>query len=102
MYRVGGFDAPEWAEFSTSPRVNFDGAGRLYALDGSAGHVVVIDPLGSLVRIVGGPGEGPGEFNQPGAFVVWPDGRLAVADLGHNAYQVFGPGRRVRALRAHE
>ena len=91
VYRVGGFDAPEWAEFSTSPRVSFDGAGRLYALDRSAGHVVVIDPSGSLVRIVGGPGEGPGEFNQPQAFVVWPDGRLAVSDIGHNAYQVFGP-----------
>lgn len=91
VYRVGGFDAPEWAEFSTPPQVSFDAAGRLYALDTSAGHVVVIDPSGSLVRIVGGPGEGPGEFNQPGAFVVWQNGRLAVADMGHNAYQVFGP-----------
>ena len=91
VYRVGGFDAPQWAEFTEPPRLNFDGAGRLYALDGAAGHVVVIDPGGSLVRIVGGPGEGPGEFNQPGSFVVWPDGRLAVADPGHNAYQVFGP-----------
>lgn len=91
VYRVGGFDAPEWAEFSTPPGVNFDAAGRLYALDTSAGHVVVIDPAGSLVRIVGGPGEGPGEFNQPGSFVVWRNGRLAVADMGHNAYQVFGP-----------
>ncbi len=91
VYRVGGFDAPEWAEFSTPPTVSFDAAGRLYALDTSAGHVVVIDPSGSMVHIVGGPGEGPGEFNEPGGFVVWQDGRLAVADMGHNAYQIFGP-----------
>ncbi len=91
VYRVGGFDAPEWAEFSTSPLVNFDAAGRLYALDSSAAHVVVVDQSGALVRIVGRPGEGPGEFNQTGAFVVWSDGRLAVADIGHNAYQVFAP-----------
>ena len=91
VYRVGGFDAPEWAEFSTTPLVNFDAAGRLYVLDSSAGHVVVVDQSGGLVRTIGRPGEGPGEFNQPGAFVVWPDGRLAVADIGHNAYQIFGP-----------
>ena len=91
VYRVGGSDAPRWAEFTAAPLLSFDADGRLYALDGSIGHVVVIDQSGSLVRIVGGHGEGPGEFNQLGAFVVWPDGRLAVADFGHNAYQVFSP-----------
>lgn len=88
---MGGFDAPSWAEFSTSPQVRFDDAGRLYALDRSAAHVVVIDQSGSLIRIVGRPGEGPGEFNRPGALVVWPDGRFAVADMGHNEYQIFSP-----------
>ena len=91
VYRVGGFDAPEWAEFSTSPQVSFDAAGRLYALNSSAGQVVVIDRAGVLVRTVGRPGEGPGEFNEPGALVVWQDGRVAIADIGHNAYQIFGP-----------
>ena len=51
----------------------------------------MVDQDGTLVRLVGGPGEGPGEFNQPQDFVVWPDGRLAVSDVGHNAFQVFGP-----------
>ena len=91
VYRVGGFDAPQWAEFTTAPQLSFDAEGFLYALDSSAGHVVVIDESGSLVRTVGSQGEGPGEFNQPITFVVWPDGRLAVSDLGHNAYQVFTP-----------
>ena len=98
VYRVGGLRAPEWAEFTTAPTVAFDAAGRLYVqekmsvLGGSAGPVVVIDQGGSLVRTIGGPGEGPGEFNEPDGFVVWPDGRLAVADVGHNAYQLFSPG----------
>ena len=91
VYRVGGFDAPEWAEFTTAPRMSFDADGHLYALDASAGHIVVIDRRGSLVRTIGRPGEGPGEFNEPGTFVVWPDGWLAVSDIGHNAYQIFGP-----------
>lgn len=100
VYRVGGFDAPEWAEFSGAPTVAFDAAGRLYVqesstmsavLGGSAGPVVVIDPSGSLVRIIGGQGEGPGEFDEPRGLAVWRDGRLAVADIGHNAYQLFTP-----------
>jgi len=100
VYRVGGFDAPEWAEFTAAPTVTFDAAGRLYVqessamsavLGGSASPVVVIDRGGGLVRTIGGPGEGPGEFNEPRGLVVWRDGRLAVADIGHNAYQVFAP-----------
>ncbi len=91
VYRAGGFDAEEWAEFRDAPAVGFDAEGRLYALDTSAGHVVVIGDGGRLVRIVGSPGEGPGEFDEPEAFVVWRDGRVAVADLGHNAYQIFAP-----------
>lgn len=100
VYRVGGFDAPEWAEFAAAPMVTFDAAGRLYVqestamsavLGGSAGPVVVIDRNGSLVRSIGGAGEGPGEFDEPRGLAVWRDGRLAVADVGHNAYQLFTP-----------
>ncbi len=100
VYRVGGFDAPEWAEFAGAPMVAFDAAGRLYVqessamsavLGGSAGPVVVIDPSGSLIRTIGRQGEGPGEFDEPRGLAVWRDGRLAVADAGHNAYQLFTP-----------
>ncbi|MYA32410.1 MAG: hypothetical protein F4164_02755 [Gemmatimonadales bacterium] len=93
VYRVGGFDAPEWAEFAVPPHVRFDAAGRLHAMEPllGSGSVVVIDTDGTLVRVVGRPGEGPGEFSRPTGFAVWPDGRIVVADMGHRAYQVFGP-----------
>ena len=103
VYRVGGFDASEWAEFAVPPNVRFDAAGRLYAMEGfpGSGSVVVIDTDGTLVRVVGRPGEGPGEINRPTGFAVWPDGRLAIADMGHRAYQVFGPdGEFERFVRA--
>ena len=89
VYRVGGMNAPEWAFFEGSSDVAFDAAGNLYVLDDEAGHVVVVDPEGALVRTIGRRGEGPGEFRMVTNLVVWRDGRFAVADVGHAAYQVF-------------
>ena len=89
VYRVGGMNAPEWAFFEGSTDVAFDAAGHLYVLDDEAGHVVVVDPQGGLVRTTGRKGEGPGEFRRAMELVVWRDGRFAVSDMGHAAYQVF-------------
>jgi len=89
VYRVGGMNAPEWAFFEGSSDVAFDAAGNLYVLDDEAGHVVVVDPQGGLVRTTGRKGEGPGEFRTAVELVVWRDGRFAVSDVGHGAYQVF-------------
>lgn len=91
VYRAGGLHAPAWAYFEDSSRAAFDGAGNLYVLETSAGRVVVIDPQGQLVRIVGRKGQGPGEFHMAMDLAVWRDGRMAVSDLGHGAYQVFSP-----------
>ncbi len=90
VYRIGGLNAEEWAFFADSAPTAFDGAGNLYVLDRQAGHVVIVDPQGGLVRTVGRKGEGPGEFNLVAQFWVWPDGRYVVQDMGHGAYQVFG------------
>ena len=91
VYRAGGMNAPEWAYFESSSRSGFDGDGNLHVLDTSAGRVVVVDSEGRLAHIVGRQGEGPGEFNRPVDFAVWRDGRFAVFNLGHSAYQLFTP-----------
>ena len=91
VYRVGGLTAPEWAQFTSSPRMGFDAAGNLYALDPGASRVVVIGADGDLVRTVGRKGEGPGEFQRAWDIVVWRDGRFGIVDTGHGAYQLFTP-----------
>ncbi|MXX73588.1 MAG: hypothetical protein F4Y73_17255 [Gemmatimonadetes bacterium] len=91
VYRTGGMNAPEWAFFEGPSRAGFDGAGNLHILDTSAGRVVVLDSEGGLARIIGRQGEGPGEFNRPMDLAVWRDGRFAVFNLGHTAYQLFTP-----------
>ena len=91
VYRVGGVTAPDWAQFSLPTGLAFDGSGNLFVLDAQLFQVAIIDRNGELARTVGSQGEGPGEFNSPTTQVVWRDGRFAVADMGHNAYQVFDP-----------
>ena len=91
IYRAGGVNAPEWAQFTRPEKVGFDASGNLFVLDILAAEVIVIGAEGQLVRTIGGPGEGPGEFRSAADMVVWRDGRIAVADMGHNAYQVFSP-----------
>lgn len=100
VYRVGGLRAPDWAQFSGPGPVAFDDAGRLYHLDNGASQVIVIGPGGELITTVGRKGEGPGEFNLPTGLVVWRDGHFVVPDMGHGAYQVFGPdGKLARYVR---
>ncbi len=91
VYRAGGATAPDWAQFTRPGTVAFDGSGNLFVLDILAEEIVVIGADGQLVRTIGGPGEGPGEFRSAGDMVVWRDGRIAVADMGHGAYQLFDP-----------
>ena len=90
VYRVGGLAAPDWAQFTERGDLGFDAAGNLYVLDAEAFRVVVINPQGQLVRTVGQRGQGPGDFRDPTALVVWRDGRFAVADGDRWAIQVFG------------
>ena len=91
VYRAGGIAAPDWAQFTSPNNLGFDGSGNLYVLDSGAFQVVVINRNGELERTVGSQGQGPGEFNAPMTLAVWTDGALAVGDMGHNAYQLFGP-----------
>lgn len=92
VYRAGGLNAPDWAQFAGRGPVSFDAAGNLHILDSGNYTVVVIDPQGGFVRTVGRQGEGPGEFGFTFRLVVWRDGRLAVNDLQNNAIHVFGAG----------
>ena len=100
VYRIGGMEAPAWAQFANPGPLGFDARGSLYILDRVEAQVVVLDSLGTLLTALGRRGEGPGEFAIASDFVVWPDGRLAVVDVGHNVLHLFGAdGRFERSAR---
>lgn len=91
MYRLGTMAGEDWEQFGQIESVGFDGAGRLLVLDRlmDSQTVFVVGADGRLVRQMGGPGEGPGEFGGAGAMAVFADGRVAVVDVVRRGYHLF-------------
>ena len=89
VYRAGGLDAPEWAQFTRSNDIGFDGRGNLYVTDGEASRIVKIGPDGRLVTTIGRAGEGPGEFENLYGVLVWRDGSFAANDGGRDVFHLF-------------
>jgi hypothetical protein len=88
---IGKFDGADWETFGEVSDLDFDAAGNLYIFDAQKQRVVVVGPTGRLVRTFGKPGDGPGELRAPAALVVNRDGSVAIADMGHRAFVVYGP-----------
>lgn len=91
-YRVGTMGGAEWEQFGDVNSVGFDGEGNLYIFDRQSTQVVVVSPAGELVRRFGRSGDGPGELRFAMSMTVLRDGRVAIADVGHRGYVLFGPG----------
>ena len=90
VYTVGAYMGEDWESFGQLADVAFDGAGNAHILDMRADRIVVVDPDGEFVRMVGGSGEGPGEFRSPSSLHVFRDGGYVVGGL--TSIDVFAPG----------
>lgn len=86
----------EFQEFADDPIVDIDyvsrrpGGGFLIA-DRHAGHVRLFDEVGRQTRVVGKPGQGPGELEEPTGAVEFPDGRLIVVQRASPRLTIFSP-----------
>jgi hypothetical protein len=77
-------------EFGRIADVDVDSRGRIYVADGF-GQVVVLDAGGALVRRIGGPGDGPGEFRGLSDLRVVEGDTLLVFDFAHSRITVYAP-----------
>ena len=62
--------------------------GWLFVADSAAHDIKVFDASGSLLKTIGGPGEGGGEFNAP-THLAYSDGLLYVSDTLNSRIQIF-------------
>ena len=98
VFTVGSVVGDAWDAFGSVSSVAFDREGNLHIFDSQAEHILVVGRDGSLLRTVGGRGEGPGEFSNASSAIVTRDGSYSV--LGFSQVDLFDPGgtfvRRVR------
>ena len=91
LYRLGTLAGEEWEQFGHVESVAFDPAGNLLIFDSQiqSQRVFLVGTDGRLIRELGRPGEGPGEFGDAAAMAVMTDGRVVIADLGRRGYHLF-------------
>lgn len=63
--------------------------GQIFVVDGFARRVVEFDTLFRVVRTLGHPGQGPGEFVGPSTLAMWGADTLAVMDLAGQAVNLY-------------
>jgi DNA-binding beta-propeller fold protein YncE len=67
--------------------IGIDRFDRLYVADTGGSHVVVSSAAGKVLALWGGPGAGPGQFDQPTDVAVGPNGHVYVADTFNHRVQ---------------
>ena len=83
VFTVGSVAGDEWDTFGILRTVHFDAHANLHIFDMQADHILVVGPDGSLIRTVGGRGEGPGEFDNVTTAIVGRDGSYTVLGFSH-------------------
>jgi hypothetical protein len=92
--RVGGLGVRHrpLSPFNHPTAVAFCPRGTVYVSDGYANHKIHrFSPEGELLASWGELGDGPGQFMNPHAVWIVPDGRVVVVDRENNRLQVFSP-----------
>lgn len=88
---IGEIDGPEEYLFGRIGSIAVDDDHNVYVFDQQAREVRIFGARGGYLRTLGGPGQGPGELQQPEAMALLPDRRIVVRDPGNARLQVYGP-----------
>ena len=88
---IGEVDGPDEYLFGRIGSIAVDSDHNVYVFDQQAREVRIFNARGGYLRTLGGPGQGPGELQQPEAMALLPDRRVVVRDPGNARLQVYGP-----------
>lgn len=75
-------------EFTSPAGVDVAGDGSVFVVDHGTSNIHVLAADGRGLRLVSGPGSGPGQLNGP-RDVDWSNGRLYITDTGNDRVQVL-------------
>ncbi|WP_419936180.1 hypothetical protein [Candidatus Palauibacter sp.] len=97
VFTAGSVVGDGWDTFGRVGSVQFDAQANLHIFDSQANHILVVGPDGSLIRTVGGQGDGPGELDSANRPIVARDGSYTV--MGSSRIDLFDPsGEFVRRI----
>ncbi|TVR59273.1 MAG: hypothetical protein EA422_15260 [Gemmatimonadales bacterium] len=86
-----GWDPGEGLDFGRVVDLEVLGQGRVAVLDAMSAEVFLLDGESGLIAVLGGPGEGPGEFSPNGLIsVTRSDSSIVVPDLQLQRVSEFG------------
>lgn len=91
--RIGTFDGEFEYMFARISDLAVGADGTIFVADSPAGDPVVriFDEEGIFVKYVGRNGRGPGEYENIEGIGSFPDGRLAIWDIGNQRINVYEP-----------
>lgn len=86
LAEIGLLDGPESLVLGRIEDAALDRYGRVLVLDAHARELRIFDEQGNPLQVLGGEGKGPGEFWNPRALDVSPDGHAVVLDGAGRAH----------------
>ena len=90
-HKLGAYDS-EVPGFASPADAVFVAGDTTLVLEADLDRVTAIQGDGTTAALFGGSGDGPGQFRDPRAMELGPDGRLYIADTGNHRIEVFeGP-----------
>jgi hypothetical protein len=87
---IGGGSNPDEA-FSQVGMFVVGDDGSIFALDFKDQKIKVFDSTGKFLRLIGKPGQGPGELGTASGIQLMTDGTLVVEDAGNRRLALFKP-----------
>lgn len=81
--RFGREEDEKYAWWSSNPTVAAAPNGHIFVADPSENRIMEYDAQGKWVRQLGGPGEGPGEFQLLNLYHIYEDGMGVAVDAEH-------------------
>jgi len=87
---VGGGGSPDESLSLVSTFI-VDGTGGVFALDFKEQKIKVYDKTGKFLRLIGRPGQGPGELGMASGIQFLDDGTLVVEDATNRRLALFKP-----------